>query len=280
MLEIKNLTYKFKKKVALNSVSISLEDGVYGLLGPNGSGKTTLIRCLTGIYPTHNQVLFNSTPISVIKKYSKNVGYLPQKFGMYENLTLFQMLSLVAELKEIDKSQINDEVNRVLELVNLQEEADKKVKALSGGMVRRAGIAQALLGDPKILIFDEPTTGLDPEERLRFQTILSQIKGNKIILLATHIVEDVQSVCDKIIILNDSELLFSGSKQRVSDCARDKTYILPMSEAVSLSSPYYTQKQYTDNGVEMLRINSSVKQDAMAVNPTVEDGYICIIKNI
>lgn len=192
MLEVKKLTYKFRKKTALNAVSFTPNEGVYGLLGPNGSGKTTLIRCVTGVYKTNNSVYYNSAPVTDEKFFSRHIGYLPQKFGMYENHTLRQMLTLVSDMKRIDTGRTDAELTRVLELVNLQDEADKRVKALSGGMLRRAGIAQALLGDPEILLFDEPTAGLDPEERLRFQTVLSKVKASKTILVATHIVEDSQ----------------------------------------------------------------------------------------
>lgn len=280
MLKVKNLTYRFGKKTALDSVSISFSPGVYGLLGPNGSGKTTLMRCITGLYPIEKGHLFYDDALADEKReFTKHLGYLPQKFGVYYHLTLSQMLLLIANMKGI-KEDAASEVSRVLNQVNLQAEADKLIKSLSGGMVRRAGIAQALLGDPDILLFDEPTTGLDPEERLRFQTIIAQIKENKTILISTHIVEDVQSVCEKVVIMNAGKILASGSRQEIAEYASGKIYTLPLSDEKELRQPYIKQKQYEELGVEMLRIASAAPQTVQGVQATVEDGYICYINNI
>lgn len=184
MLKIDGLTYKFGKKAAVDCLSFEFTNGVYGLLGPNGSGKTTLMRCITGLYNVKGEhIFYNGKPVEKDKSFSRHVGYLPQKFGMYQHLTLNEMLLLIANMKGLDDKSARESVEKALRLVNLTDCAEKKVKALSGGMVRRAGIAQTLLGDPDILIFDEPTAGLDPEERLRFQSIISEIKKDKIILI-------------------------------------------------------------------------------------------------
>jgi len=199
---------------------------------------------------------------------------------MYYHLTLTQMLLLIASMKGLDKQAAQSAVPLALEQVNSQDEADKKVKALSGGMLRRAGIAQALLGDPEILLFDEPTTGLDPEERLRFQTIVAQVRKNKTVILSTHIVEDVQAVCEQVIVMHEGKILACGSRQEIASFAAGKTYVLPLAQAESLREPYHRQKQYEEADVDMLRIVSREPQSAPSVPPTVEDGYICCIKGI
>ena len=166
MLEIKNLNKSFRKKSAVDNLSLSLGSGVYGLLGPNGAGKTTLIRCLTNLYKFDGEIEYRGESIRGNKTYMSEIGYLPQKFGAYRELTAEENLYHFCVLKDIPKELRKKEIDRVLEMVNLSDERGKKAKALSGGMTRRLGIAQVLLGSPDIMIFDEPTAGLDPEERL------------------------------------------------------------------------------------------------------------------
>ena len=162
-LTVMDVTKRFKKRVAVDHFSMEFQPGVYGLLGPNGAGKTTLLRCICGLYRLDRRRCPRR----------ENPGYLPQSFGMFRELTLFQMMEYLAALKGLPKESQGEEIHRALELVNLSDRAGSRVKALSGGMVRRAGIAQALLGDPEVLLFDEPTAGLDPEERVRFQNVVA-----------------------------------------------------------------------------------------------------------
>lgn len=167
----------------LNNIDFKFEKGIYGILGPNGAGKTTLIRCITQLYNLDaGNILYNDKSIAENKNFNDNIGYLPQKFGLFKELTVFEMLSAMAALKNISKDAVEQEVKRCITLVNLDEKINAKVKTLSGGMIRRMGIAQAILGNPEIIIFDEPTSGLDPEERLRFKNIVSKLKGSTSLL--------------------------------------------------------------------------------------------------
>lgn len=281
MLKIDGLTYKFGKKAAVDCLSFEFTNGVYGLLGPNGSGKTTLMRCITGLYNVKGEhIFYNGKPVEKDKSFSRHVGYLPQKFGMYQHLTLNEMLLLIANMKGLDDKSAREGVEKALGLVNLTDCAEKKVKALSGGMVRRAGIAQTLLGDPDILIFDEPTAGLDPEERLRFQSIISEIKKDKIILISTHIVEDVHAVCETVAVMRDGKIIKSGTREEMAACAEGKTYIIDMDDLPKFKEPYYKQKQFDSDGKYYLRLVSSAPQVFAPVKPNVEDGYICALKGI
>lgn len=281
MLEIKNLRFGFGRKTILKGITYSFESGVYGLLGPNGAGKTTLMRCMTGLYAVPRQsICYNGNPILNGKKPAFQIGYLPQKFGMYKDLTLMQMLHLIADMKGINSTDAEQQVQSVLDIVNLSDRANSRVKELSGGMVRRAGIAQALLGNPDMILFDEPTAGLDPEERLRFQNIISEIKAHKTIIISTHIVEDVEAVCDYAAVMQDGNIVFSGSRQETAELAKGKIYEVPLQKLDALKEPYYKQKQYERDGVQNYRILSPEPQDFPCIDPRVEDGYICVLKGI
>lgn len=281
MIEIRNLNKNFGKKQVLSQFHFSFGHGVYGLLGPNGAGKTTLIRCMTLLYPVKNSaVLYNGQDASKSKGYLSHVGYLPQKFGMFKELKLREMLQMMANLKGIDKSKAMPMIEQSLELVNLSDRIDSKVGSLSGGMIRRAGIAQALLGDPDILIFDEPTAGLDPEERLRFKNLISEIKGDKTILISTHIVEDVEAVCDQVAILKDGQITASGTCREIEQFAAGKVYLVPENQLNTISGTYYLQKHVEQNGVRMAKLLAGTPQQLTPIQPNVEDGYICILKDI
>ena len=200
MLILENVSKKFRKREALKDVTLRMEEGCYGLLGPNGAGKTTLLRCVLGLYPVSSgRISFDGKP--------GEIGYLPQKFGMFQELTAYDMLYYFAAVKKIPSHLRKEEIEKALKLVNLEDRYGEKVGKLSGGMQRRIGIAQALLGNPKLIFLDEPTTGLDPEERMRFRDIMNEIREGRTILLSTHIVEDVEYVCDRVIIMNHGRIL-------------------------------------------------------------------------
>lgn len=203
MLTVDNLSKSFGKKTVLDNISVQLTHGVYGLLGPNGSGKTTFMRCIAGIYRYNGRII---TP--------SNVGYLPQKFGAFRELTVYEVLEYFAELKGIPSNRQGKDIHDCLEDVNLWERHSDKVKTLSGGMIRRLGVAQALLGNPELILVDEPTAGLDPEERLRFKNLISQHREDCTILISTHIVEDVEALCDHIIILSHGKI-FARTRRKI-----------------------------------------------------------------
>lgn len=281
MLKINGLTKQFKKFKAIDNFNFEFKNGVYGLLGPNGAGKTTLLRCISRLYPVDNGVIFyNNTDINKNKGYLENIGYLPQLFGMYKELSVKDMMLMMANLKNIELSNSKSEIERVVQIVNLEDKMNSKVSSLSGGMIRRLGIAQALLGHPKIVIFDEPTTGLDPEERLRFKNIISDISKDTIVIISTHIVEDVEAICDTIVIMNKGKLITSGSSDDIRNIAASKVYLIPESDVVNLPKDCQIEKYLELNGQKCARVLSNTKLRYIQDSPDIEDGYICAIKNI
>lgn len=280
MINISNLNKKIGKKEILKGIKLEFNNGVYGLLGPNGAGKTTLLRCISTLYPTKNgEITYLGKEIMFNKNYLQNVGYLPQNFGIMKEFTLFDALSYIATLKDIPKEDIRDEVNDVLEKVNLSEQSGKKIRKLSGGMVRRMGIAQAFLGNPKVVILDEPTAGLDPEERLRFKRLVLEEKNEKIVIISTHIVEDVESVCENIVILNDGEILSSAPSEQIKKYAYGKVYEALM-ENIPLNN-VFIEKEFLRDGKTWSRfISNDKKLNFQHCDATVEDGYLCRLKNV
>ncbi len=281
MIEIVTLTKKFKRKTALDEISITFEEGMYGLLGPNGAGKTTLMRSMLGLYRIQQgDILYDGHSIKKEDDFMQHVGYLPQKFGLFKELTVYEMMEYLATLKKIPKSDQRQQIETCVEQVNLSETINDKVGSLSGGMIRRLGIAQALMGSPKTIIVDEPTAGLDPEERVRFKNLLATIKKNRTIIISTHIVEDVEALCDHIIIINDGKLAGQGDSASIRTIAKDKVFHIPSAEETNLNGDFFVEKRYTVNGEDMLRVLSATKQNGITVQPTIEDGYMCRVKGL
>lgn len=213
MLEIKNIYKTYGEKVALNHISIELEDGVYGLLGPNGAGKSTLMNIITdNLSMDEGEILYNGNNVAKLgKEFLKRIGFAPQQQGLYDEFTGRRFLSYMGTLKGISKDSLNSEIERVSKAVNLFNELDKKMGAYSGGMKQRILIAQAIMGSPKILIMDEPTAGLDPKERVRIRELLAEISSDKIILVATHVVSDIQSIAKEIIMIKKGNIIEKGT---------------------------------------------------------------------
>lgn len=213
MLEIKNLSKSYKDIQALKNVSFELKEGVYAILGPNGSGKSTLMNLICHQFlPTKGNVLWNHQDITELGKgYYEILGYAPQQQGLYEDMTGLRFLTYMALLKDIPKSKIKEEVNRVTMLVNMQEHLQKKCRSYSGGMKQRILVAQALLGKPQLLLFDEPTAGLDPKERVSLRLVFEKLANDHILLIATHVVSDVESIAKEIIFLKDGQIIDQGS---------------------------------------------------------------------
>lgn len=216
-LEVKDLSKNYGKITALKKVSLSLTPGVHGLLGPNGAGKSTLIRIVTGnLQATSGEVLYNGENVkSDEKAYKKVLGYVPQSQGIYDTFPAKKFLEYMAVLKAIKKQEISQEVQRVLEVVGLRDVQNRKLGGFSGGMRQRILVAQALLGNPEIIILDEPTAGLDPKERIKIRNFISRIAENKIILLATHVVSDVESIAKEIILLGEGEIKRQGTPKEL-----------------------------------------------------------------
>lgn len=281
MIEIQNLNKKFKKKNVLHNINIKLDNGVYGFLGANGAGKTTLLRCLTLLYQEgYKNIYFNDVLASKNKEFLNKIGYLPQQFGLFNELTVFEGMQLMANFKGMKKIDAIEDINKCLELVNLRDEKNKKIRALSGGMVRRLGIAQALLNDPEIIILDEPTAGLDPMERLRFKSIISTIKKEKTLIISTHIVEDIEAICDYVIIIDSGEIKGCMSCDELQKLAEGKVFEVPESDFEKLYGVVYTEKTYERDGVLYARILSAQKQNYTICQTNIEDGYLCVINGI
>ena len=221
LLTADRLTKQYKNKIAVDRVSFKLEKGVTGLLGANGAGKTTLIRMLCGILtPTGGTVSFDGYDSSS-EEFRSLLGYLPQEFGYYPDFTARDFMLYVAALKGLDKAYAAKKSGELLELVNLSDEAKHKIKTFSGGMKQRLGIAQALLNDPKLIVLDEPTAGLDPKERVRFRNMIAELGKDNIVLLSTHIVSDLEKIAGKILVMKDGGIVFNGTEEEAGSNLED-----------------------------------------------------------
>lgn len=279
-LVIDNVSKTFKNKRALHNFSAELTNGVYGLLGPNGSGKSTLMRILADISkPTSGRILLNDYDISLMKDdYRDIIGYLPQEFGVYKLFTAQRFLMYFASLKGLDRAFAKDKVDDVLELVNLTENKKQRVGTFSGGMKRRLGIAQALLNDPKILIVDEPTAGLDPQERVRFRNLLSDISSDRIVLISTHIVSDIEYIAKEILLLKNGEFLQQSTLEDLLKEVQDKVWTVKVTQA---ELPEIQQEfkvgniQRGTNGIECRIVHDERPLvHAEKTTPTLEDVYL------
>ena len=210
-LVIDRLTKQFQNKIAVDRISLRLHRGVFGLLGTNGAGKTTLMRMLCGILqPTSGTITFDGMDVRE-EGYRAILGYLPQDFGYYPEFTAMDFLLYMAALKGLPRQSAKRKAKELLELVGLQDMGRKKIKTFSGGMKQRLGIAQALLGDPQLLILDEPTAGLDPRERVRFRNLIETLGQSRIVLLSTHIISDIEHVAHRVLMMREGRLVFEGS---------------------------------------------------------------------
>ncbi|TDE48407.1 ABC transporter ATP-binding protein [Flavobacterium sp. GT3P67] len=228
-LEIKNISKRYdKNKFGLQNFSMNIENGILGLLGPNGAGKSTLMKIIATISnPTSGQILLDG--IDITKKPNqirKILGYLPQDFGVYPNLNAYEFLEYIAAMKGIGGTNLKDRISQLLEGVNLVDAAKKPIGTYSGGMKQRIGIAQVLLNDPKVLIFDEPTVGLDPEERVRFRNLISDLANDCIVILSSHIVSDIETIADKVAIMQNGQLISQGYQQDIIDAVKNKVFEL------------------------------------------------------
>jgi ABC-2 type transport system ATP-binding protein len=279
-LTVDNVSKNFGNKTALDHINLEFTTGVYGILGANGSGKTTLMRILASVIkPSSGQVFFNGQDAVIMDhQYRELIGYLPQHVGLYKNFTAEKFLKYVATLKGLSKGEAQEKVDEVLALVGLLDHRKGKVGKFSGGMKRRVGIAQALLNDPRILIVDEPTAGLDPKERIRFRNLISKISTNRIVLLSTHIVSDIEFIAKEILVLKDGQLIEKETPQKLLKGIEDKVWTAFVSEAEisNFQSKYKVGNIARAQEKFQLRIISDSKPHVEAKNevPNLEDLYL------
>lgn len=280
MLLVKNISKQYGDFSALESINLEMENGVYGLLAPNGAGKTTLIKILVGlISPDNGEVLYNGTNIiDLDEEYRDVLGYLPQQFGFYKNYTPKQFLLYLAALKGIDKKTALPKIKELLEQVALSEVADKKMRKFSGGMIQRVGIAQALLNDPKVLILDEPTAGLDPKERARFRQLLTMLARDKLIIISTHIVSDIESIANQIIMIKNKQVLYVDSVQSICNSLNGVTFetSIPFEKLDEYRNNYFLLSEKQEQGNMFIRFVHEGKADSKwtTVIPHLEDVFL------
>ncbi len=277
-LEISNISKQYPKTLALDNVSVTLDCGLYGLLGPNGAGKTTLISIITAlVQPTAGTVRYNGKPVGG-RDYMRILGFLPQDPRFYANFTAEEFLRYMAAMKGLDRKTAKPRIADLLEQVNLTEHKHKKIGAFSGGMRQRLGIAQAILNDPEILILDEPTAGLDPKERMRFRNLLSRLSGDRIILLATHIVSDLECAAKEVILLREGRLLQKASPLSLQSALAGKVWLVQADETElgQYTARFIIANAAAADGKYALRIVSDEKPHPSAVpgQPRLEDVYL------
>lgn len=279
-LKIQNLTKQYKGKTAVNDVNLVLAPGVYGLLGANGAGKTTLMRMICGVIkPTSGGIYLDGKEIAELgEQYYTHLGYMPQDFGFYPDFTAREFMLYMASVKGLEKTEAKSRTEKLLQMVNLQEVADKKIKSYSGGMKQRLGIAQAELNNPSILILDEPTAGLDPKERARFRNIISDFAKEKIVILSTHIVSDVAYIADTILMLKQGQFLLEEPMESVADGIRGKVWevLVSQREADEMSRKFCVVNLRHENGRVRLRIvdDNQPAIGAQTVEPGLEDLFL------
>lgn len=280
-LKIEHVTKVFRDKTAVNNVSLTLTNGIWGLLGANGAGKTTLMRMIAGIsQPDQGTVCYDGIPIGILKGAYRSVfGYLPQEFGYYPEFTVRDYLEYMSVLKGLPLKTAKSKIDHLMHELSLTEIQRKKIRKLSGGMKRRVGIAQALLNDPKVLLLDEPTSGLDPGERIRFRNLISQFAQERIVLISTHIVPDVEYITSENIIMKNGEIISVGSSDELAAKMKDRVFssVIPLSQL-----PVYEQMYRIINirniergQVEIRFLTDRPKPEgSCGCDPRLEDYYL------
>ncbi|MCI9174533.1 MAG: ABC transporter ATP-binding protein [Lachnospiraceae bacterium] len=279
-LQLNNLTKNFGSFTAVDHLNLTMNNGVYGLLGVNGAGKTTLMRMLcTLLRPTGGSISCNGTDIYKMDgEYRKLLGYLPQDFGFYPEFTVQDYLLYIASIKGIRPAPARKKVRELIPQVGLSKAANKKMKKLSGGMKRRAGIAQAMLNDPKILVLDEPTAGLDPNERIRFRNLISELSEERLVLLSTHIVSDIEYIANKIWLMKDGSLVQEGTAREIIDSMPEKVWLCLVAhdEISRTMQRFKVSNMKSEPQGALLRIISPAPPypNAEPAEPSLEDVFL------
>lgn len=282
-LKLEELTKVYKEKAALNGINFSFTPGIYGLLGPNGAGKSTMLNLITdNLKPTKGRVLLDEKSIEKMgSEYRKFLGYMPQQQNIYPELSLRRFLYYMASLKGIKKNVAEEEIKRYVRMVNLEDVMGKKLGTFSGGMKQRALIAQALIGNPGILILDEPTAGLDPKERIRIRNLISEVARDKIVIIATHVVTDIEFIAKEIIMLNSGTIIQSGSPSQLLKVLEGKVWNIFISdeELDEVNQKYKVSNVSRDAEGVVVRIITDLYEDRWkkeAVRASLEDLYLYV----
>lgn len=287
MLSVEHVTKTYGSFTALEDISLTFTPGVYGLLAPNGAGKTTLIKMLTTLlFPTRGQILWDGEDIQALgAEYRGLLGYLPQQFGYYPNYTPRQFLRYAAALQCIPRREAGGRIDHLLETVGLRDVADKKMKKFSGGMLQRVGIATAMLNDPQLLILDEPTAGLDPQERIHIRNFISRISANRIVILATHVVQDIAGIAKEIILLGNGKVRMQGTPDEICSSLDGRVWEvrIPAGKASEISEQYLVSNLLEErSGMVQARLISEtepvIPEAAKAVPAPagIEDVYLSL----
>lgn len=279
---IKNLSKNYGRKAALKNVSVTIHSGMYGLLGRNGAGKTSLMRILATLsVPSGGEVSMNGISIKETGKIREIIGYLPQNFSFYRNMSVYDAMDYLGLLSNLPDKIRKERIVSLLERVNLKENMRTKIKALSGGMRQRLGIAQALLHGPQILIVDEPTAGLDPEERIRFRNLLSEFAEDRIVILSTHISSDVEASCENIGVLDNGKMIWNGATEELVKQAEGKVYLISAGKKQDkFIREKYTVLNIVSSGAgTQYRVLSETPPEEKHIlqEPTLEDGYMYLL---
>lgn len=278
-IQIKHLDMVYPSgKQALRDISLDLSSlNLIGLLGPNGAGKSTLMKLLVaGLIQTKGEITVDGQPLRRIERVLKaRLGYLPQSFGLYDELTVYQFLDYMAAMKGISNSRAA--IQEAIHAANLEEKQKARIRTLSGGQRQRVGIAQALLGNPQFLIFDEPTVGLDPEERISFRNLFSQMAQDKLLLLSTHIIEDVQSVCNQLIIIHQGQIQFTGTPSALISMAQGHVGVFEETDRTMEAGLHITSRVNTATGITCRAVAEALPPFVQPVEPSLEDAYLYLI---
>ncbi len=279
MLTVEHVTKKYGNFTALEDISLQFTAGVYGLLAPNGAGKTTLIKMLTTLlFPTSGQILWEGEDIHALdESYRGLLGYLPQEFGYYPGYTPRQFLRYVAALQCIPRKEADGRISKLLELVGLSDAEHKKMRQLSGGMRQRVDIAQAMLNDPKLLILDEPTAGLDPRERVRFRNLIHSLAEDRIVILSTHIVSDIETIAGKIVMFRDHKLFCCDSPVGICGKMKGRVFEVPAETALEENQFLLSERQ-GEQGTVLRIFCDTPPQGAVPVTPSLEDAFLAIYR--
>lgn len=281
---LKDVSKFYGKKQALNGINLEIEKGMFGLLGRNGAGKTTLMKSIATLHSVSSgDITVCGINISESSKIREMIGYLPQDFSMYSNMSAYEAMDYLGVLSGLDKKTRKERIPELLSKVNLNNNMKIKVKAMSGGMRRRLGIAQAILHNPKVLIVDEPTAGLDPEERVRLRNLLSEIADDRIVILSTHIVDDIESTCENIAVMDEGKIIFKGTVTELLDKANGMIYEVKISKAEIED----IKKNYIVTNILMMATEATVRfiakdkeniiNGAEVTLPNVEDAYMYLM---